>query len=132
MRYLLDYAQSFLGSVTPLAAFCVVVYVLIRSRTPRLLKDELEIQRAKCERIEKEKHDLEQDNHAKDIEIAALRAKTDVSDIRKTQTQLLEMFREHSQAMVTNNMEVLRVCRDIANTLSDCRAAFKMSGKENA
>ena len=70
-------------------ASCLTAYVLFRSRTPAILKDELEITRARCNRIEEENKALVEAGHKKDVEIADLKVRTDLTDIQKTQREIL-------------------------------------------
>jgi hypothetical protein len=75
--------------VGTLAAVLLAAYVLFRSRTPGILKDELEVTRAKCQRLEEDNSTLIAASHQKDVEIADLKAKTDLTDIQKTQREIL-------------------------------------------
>jgi hypothetical protein len=70
-------------------ASCLTAYVLFRSRTPAILKDELEVTRARCARIEEENKTLVEAGHKKDVEIADLKARTDLTEIQKTQREIL-------------------------------------------
>lgn len=77
----------------------LTAYVLWRSRTPAILKDELEVTRARCTRIEDENKLLVEANHKKDVEIADLKARTDLTEIQKTQREILTLCSTTSQCM---------------------------------
>jgi septation ring formation regulator EzrA len=74
-------------------------YVLFRSRTPAILKDELVITRERCQRLEKETAKLADENHIKDLVIADLKAKTDLTDIRQTLKEVMNISAVTAQTL---------------------------------
>src|SRR5207253_3392051 len=90
-----DWLLNLARSAGTLAAILLAAFVLFRSRTPRLLREELEIIRAKLDRVEAELKETQALGHTKDIQIAELRVKTDVSDLRDTQQETLKMLAVH-------------------------------------
>lgn len=82
-----------------LIATLLTAYVLFRSRTPAILKDELEVTRARCARIEDENKALVKAGHAKDVEIADLKARTDLSEIQRTQREILVLCSTTASSM---------------------------------
>lgn len=77
------------STVIAFVATLLTAYVLFRSRTPQILRDELQVTREKSERLEKENKDLVEKGHANDVMIAELKAKTDLTDIRANQHEIL-------------------------------------------
>lgn len=81
-------------AITPtvgvLAAIMLAAYVLFRSKTSSVLQGELTAWKDKCDRLEEENKDLIATGHAKDVEIADYKARTDMTDIRVGQAAILE------------------------------------------
>ena len=98
----------------------LTAYVLVRSRTPRLLKDELDVVRQRCLRLEGENKDLVSSNHTKDVEIADLKARTDLSEIQKTQEKILVLCSTTAQHM-----------SDVARTLERVSASVPLLAAMN-
>jgi hypothetical protein len=100
-------------------ASCLTAYVLFRSRTPAILKDELEVTRARCNRIEEENKALVEAGHKKDVEIADLKARTDLTEIQKTQREILTICSATSQCMdsVARTLERISGALPVAATL---------------
>lgn len=105
--------QNYASSITTIAAIVLAIYVLVRSRTPEILRGELQVTREKCDRLENENKDLTVATHIKDIEIADLRAKTDLSDVRKSQTAIFEILSQHS----ATHIKILELTHDTTATL---------------
>ena len=81
-------------------------YVLYRSRTPNILRGELQIVREKCERLEEENNQLLDVSHTKDLEIEKLRARTDLSELMegqanivRGQTEIVKLLMNSERAM---------------------------------
>ncbi len=91
----------------------LAAYVLFRSRTPRLLKDELEVTRERCTRVETENKGLIEAGHQKDVEIADLKARTDLSEIQKTQREILVLCSTTAKSMETIAMTMERVSHSL-------------------
>ena len=81
MSYILT-AQN----LATVAMALLMAYVLFRSHTPEILRSELVITREKCGRLEAEKREFESTVHNKDLEIADLCARTDLTALNKGQT----------------------------------------------
>jgi rhodanese-related sulfurtransferase len=86
-------------SIAAIIASILTAYVLFRSRTPKLLKDELVITRERCQRFEIENKALIEAGHQKDVEIADLKARTDLTEIQKTQRDILVLCSTTAKSM---------------------------------
>jgi hypothetical protein len=95
--------------IATIVASVLTGYVLFRSRTPRLLKDELEITRGRCERIEGENKVLVESNHQKDVEIADLKARTDLTEIQKTQREILVLCSNTAKSLESVSKTLERI-----------------------
>jgi hypothetical protein len=87
------------SAIGTVIASLLTAYVLVRSRTPGILKDELEIIRERCSRIEAENAKLVEDGHIKDLVITDLKAKTDLTDIRQSLREMMAINSSTAQTL---------------------------------
>src|SRR5213083_1109443 len=99
---MIDQFVNIARAVGTVAAILLAAYVLFRSRTPKILKEELDATRSKCTRLEAENKDLMLQVHEKDIRIAELVAKTDITDIRKDQQEIMKLMLTHNTTIMQN------------------------------
>src|SRR5262245_13270041 len=104
-------------NLATVAMTLLMAYVLFRSRTPGILKGELEIQRQKSDRLEKENGDLTASNQQKDVEIAQLKERSDLTEIRKGQTAILEIIATNSASVLDNQSRMLSTSAGIEKAM---------------
>lgn len=95
----------------------LTAFVLIRSRTPKILKDELNITRDKCERLDRDNHNLIKSGHLKDMEIKELKAKTDLQSVMEAQNSMNQQLIHHSQTVMDNHTQISKICGSMVETL---------------
>lgn len=105
-------------TMTTAVSLLLAVYVLARSKTPEILKAELEATRMRCDRYEEENANLQKQVHTKDVEIAELKAKTDLSQIQKTQHEILAAIKSVGETM-----------NSVANTMQRITAVLPLSAE---
>lgn len=89
-------------NLATVAMALLMAYVLYRSRTPEILRGELEASRIKCERLEGENEQFKTISHDKDVQIADLKARTDLTDLRQGQAAILKLIsKQNASAMET-------------------------------
>lgn len=81
-------------NIGTLAGSLLIAYVLFRSRTSALLREELDALGKKCVRIEEESEALKKADRLKDIIIADLKAKTDLDSVK---SQIAELNKQTAQ-----------------------------------
>jgi hypothetical protein len=105
---------SFAQFVAVIVPSALTAYVLFRSRTPALLKDELQVTRERCVRIEAENKDLKAADHAKDIQITELKAKTDLESVKAQMAAIQQQIvQESSDTKLTIVGMIQSVSKDI-------------------
>lgn len=99
MSQLLSYQTVYfiVTLITILTAIGFAVYVIIRSRTPEILREELVAWREKAERLERDNHNLIKSDHLKDVEIAELKAKTNIEKVMETQELIIQSQQQMMQ-----------------------------------
>src|SRR5215813_3186012 len=105
----MNYLLAGLASIVGLATTLLTGYVLYRSRTPEILRAELQIQREKSERLEKENAELHRHGQDQSVEIEKLKARTDLDEIRKGQTAILEIIATQSASILDNQARTMAV-----------------------
>lgn len=94
-------AFNWLAGAVGLFASMLSAYVLFRSKTAALLKDELGVTRERCKRLEEDNQKLTEDSHIKDLVIADLKAKTDLTDIRQSLKEVLTLSATTAQTLAS-------------------------------
>lgn len=107
----MDHLYNNIGTI---AGSLLIAYVLFRSRTSGILREEVDALRTKCTRIETDNEDLKKAGHEKDVMIADLRAKTDLEAV-KTQVAALQqqLLQEGAETRLTIVGMIQSVSKDI-------------------
>jgi len=113
------------GNIGTVAAILLAGYVLFRSRTPALLKDELSITRARCKRLEEDNTSLKSSDHAKDVMIADLKAKTDLNTIT---TQIVALQQQIAQESAETKVTIVGMIQSVSK---DIMTGFAQHAEED-
>jgi hypothetical protein len=97
-----------------LAAIALAVYVLARSRTPALLKDELAVTRERCTRFESENGQLKAVSHTQEVTIAELKARTDLDAVRN---QLSEAHADVAKQISEGNLLIIGAIQAVSKDI---------------
>lgn len=101
---------------TILSVIILAVWAVLRSKTPQLLRGELIIWREKCERLERDNHNLIKAGYLRDMEIKELKNKTDLQAVIEVQNSMHQQFIDHSVAVMANHKQLFELVGGIVNS----------------
>jgi hypothetical protein len=103
-------------NVASIVGSLLIAYVLVRSRTSSILREERDALRDKCARIEEEDAKLKEEGHAKDVIIADLRAKTDLEVVK---AQMTELQRQVAQEAAESRVTIVGMIQSVSKSIME-------------
>lgn len=101
----------------------LAAYVLYRSKNAEVIKGEMEAWKARAERQAKEREVDAAAIHERDVQIADLKARTDLSGIRDGQAAIMELIAKQSAAILENQSNGMKFAHEIQSALANLNAA---------
>lgn len=116
---------SVVGGVLTLTSGGLAAYVLYRSKNAEVIKGEMDAWKGKAERLDKDFQTLVSLAHEKDVEIEGLKARTDLSEIRKGQAAIIELIAKQSAAILENQMNGMKIGQHVESALTQMVATME-------
>jgi len=136
MERWLDLFSKGLLIIGGLVGIAAGVYIIVRSKTAEILRGERDAFRDKSDRLQEELvacrkeygeqlEERTQECHAKDIEIADLKARTDLTEIRKGQATILEVIAKQSASILDNQNRGMEVGTTLEKAMIEMVSTLK-------